>query len=126
MPAGPHVELVAVPGTNDVERIVDIVDPEAAALLVEPFFDPLHQATLAHRPALVRAIVAPGIKCAIDVEDADLGTVDIDDLTLPVGNVRLARHENLFDARRLNLVDHRASLVGVIRRRRSTYPPFRG
>src|SRR6266481_5803584 len=106
MPAGPHVELVAVPGTDDVERIVDIVDPETTALLVEPLFDPLHHATLADRPALVRAFVAPRIKRAIDVEDADLDTVDIDDLALPVGNVRLARHENLSDAHRLNLVDH--------------------
>src|ERR1700759_302425 len=58
MAAGAHVELQAVPGADDVERAGAVMDAEALALAVEPFLAALHQTALAHRPALVRAVVA--------------------------------------------------------------------
>src|SRR5215471_7499102 len=110
MAPGPHVELVAMPGADDVERAVDIVDAEAAALAVEPLLHPLHQAALADRPALMRAVIAPGVERAIDVEHADLHAVDVDHLALAVGDVGLARHEDFSARLHLQLVDHWYSL----------------
>ncbi|HEY4921817.1 MAG TPA: hypothetical protein VII40_17070 [Xanthobacteraceae bacterium] len=79
MTAGTHVELEPVPGTDDIERARTLVDAEAAAVGVEALLGSLHQLSLADRPALVRALVAPRIERAVHAEDADLYIVVDDD-----------------------------------------------
>src|SRR5262245_30022236 len=66
MPAGAHIELETMPRADDVERAGAVVDAEAASLGVEPLLGCLHQPALADRPALVRAVVAPGVERAVD------------------------------------------------------------
>src|SRR5262249_37028607 len=95
-----------MPGTDDVERAVDIVNAQAAALLVEALFHPLHQAALADRTALMGAIIAPGVERAIDVKDPDLQAVNLDHLALAIGDVGLACHEDFSAWLHLQLVDH--------------------
>src|SRR5215210_9097042 len=72
VPTAAHIELVAVPWTNDVDRVIDVMDAEALALAVEPLLDLFHQPALADRTALVRARVAPSIERAVQAEHADL------------------------------------------------------
>src|SRR5215831_5591838 len=95
-----------MPGTDDVERAVDIVNAQAAALAVEPLLHPLHQAALADRSALMGAIIAPGVERAIDVEDPDLHAVNLDHLALAVRDIGLACHEDFSAGLHLQLVGH--------------------
>src|SRR5580658_2120729 len=94
MTAGAHVELEPVPGTDDVERARTVVDAEAAALRVEALLGALHQLSLADRPALVRALVAPCIERAVDAKDADLYMVVDDDLAPAVRYFVLGRDKD--------------------------------
>src|SRR5262245_39111387 len=93
--AGAHVELEAVPRTDDVQRAGAVVDAEAATLRIEALLDALHQLALADRAALMRALVPPRVIGAVDTEHADLDLVVDDDLALAVRHLGLARDENL-------------------------------
>src|SRR5262249_4942298 len=94
MPSGAYVELEPVPGADDVQGAGLVVDAEAAPLGIEPLLGALQQPALADRPALVRAIVAPGVERAVDAEDADLDLVVHDDLALAVRDLVLARDKD--------------------------------
>ena len=72
MPAGPQVELVAVPGADDVHVGVRPFLPAAGHVLVEDFLDTGENAPLADRPAHVRAVVLVGIEAVADTEHANL------------------------------------------------------
>src|SRR5215470_13481373 len=93
--AGAHVELEAVPRTDDVQRAGAVVDAEAATLRIEALLDALHQLALADRAALMRAVVSPRVIGAVNAEHTDLDLVVDDDLALAVRHLGLARDENL-------------------------------
>src|SRR4051812_29206298 len=75
---GPHVVLVTVPGTHDVELVGEVV-AEAAPLGVEPLGDAIHQGALAHRTSGMHALVFPGNQLAVEPEDPDLHAGYVDD-----------------------------------------------
>src|SRR5262249_44842520 len=98
MPAGAGIELEAVPRADQVQRPVAVVDAEAAALAVKTFLDAPHQLPLAHRPALVRAFVAPCEEVIIEPEYADLDVAVDDDPAVARRHLGFARYENFLHA----------------------------
>src|SRR5262245_54810724 len=96
MAAGAHVELVAVPRADDVLiGAARVMDAGALALAIKALLDLLHHDALAHRPALVRALVAPGEVFAVAAKHADLDAAGRDDLAAAFGDLVLGGYEQL-------------------------------
>lgn len=98
MPAGADIELEAVPGTDDIQRAGAVMNSKATALGIESLLDPLHQLSLADRAALVRAIVAPRVKLAVDAKHADLDLFVDNNLALSIGHLVREGDKNLSHA----------------------------
>ena len=89
-----QVELVAVPGTDDVH--VGLVEGLAVedAVLVDQFLHLRHAQALAGRAALVRAVVAVGVVLAAVADDADLDLAGMHDPHPALGDIAVAANQH--------------------------------
>src|SRR5262249_14078500 len=85
--AGPDVEFVAVPGTDDVGLGAVVFQRARGAVVGDRLDHALHDAALADRPGAMGAAIVPREKFAIEPEDADLELAAFDDLAVAIGVV---------------------------------------
>src|ERR1700704_2216980 len=81
MPSGLQVELVPVPGADDVRLVLVELEHPGPLLAVDRLDDPLVDAPLADRSLPMRALIVPGDEFAIDLEHTDLDAVARHDLS---------------------------------------------
>src|SRR5262245_3068677 len=85
--SGLQAELVAVPGTDDMQLVLVELQHARALLVVDRLDDPLVDASLAHGAGPMGALIVPGDELAIDLEHADLDAVAGHDLAPALGKL---------------------------------------
>src|SRR5882672_6605967 len=87
MPSGLQVELIAVPGADDVRLVLVELQHPGPLLAVDRLDHPLVDAPLADRALSMRALIVPGDELAIDLEYADLDAIAGHDLPAALGQL---------------------------------------